>query len=245
MGTSFDDLNRPPPDLVLEIHRQYRQAGAEILETNSFGANVYKLAAHGLEDQLEAINAAAVALARQAAEDDPQLLIGGSVGPLGVRLAPYGRVRPEQAAAAYRRQIAALASAGVDLLIFETHTDLRELILAVETARAMIDLPILASMTYTRDDRSLLGDTPAEVARALDEAGADVIGANCSGGPAQLLRILQQMKQTAPERHLCLMPNAGWPERHGGRILYPATPEYFAEYARLFERLGAAVIGGG
>ena len=244
MGTCFDELNRARPDLVLEIHRLYRQAGAEILETNSFGANVYKLAAHGLEDQLEAINAAAVALARQAAEGDPQLLIGGSLGPLGVRLAPYGRVRPEQAASAYRRQIAALAGAGVDLLIIETQTDLRELLLAVETARGMTDLPILASMTYTRDDRTLLGDTPLEVARALDGAGVDVVGANCSGGPAQLMRLLQQMKQAAPDRPLSLMPNAGWPERHGGRILYAATPEYFSEHARLFRRLGAAVIGG-
>ncbi|HKY83475.1 MAG TPA: bifunctional homocysteine S-methyltransferase/methylenetetrahydrofolate reductase, partial [Anaerolineales bacterium] len=244
MGTCFDELNRARPDLVLEIHRQYRRAGAEILETNSFGANVYRLAAHGLEDHLEEINRAAVELARQAADGETQVLIGGSVGPLGVRLAPYGRVRAEQAASAYRRQIAALTTAGVDLLIFETHTDLRELVLAVETAHQMTDLPILASMTYTRDDRSLLGDGPFDVAKALDEAGADVIGANCSGGPAQLLRLLQQMQSAAPERRLSLMPNAGWPERHGGRILYAATPEYFADYARLFDRMGAAVIGG-
>ncbi len=244
MGTCFDELNRARPDLVLEIHRQYARAGAEILETNSFGANIYKLAAHGLEGHLEAINHAAVALARQAADGDAEVLIGGSIGPLGVRLAPYGRVLAEQAASAYRRQIAALADAGADLLIFETHTDLRELVLAVETARAMTDLPIVASMTYTRDDRSLLGDDPLDVARGLDAAGADAIGANCSGGPAQLLRILQQMRQAAPDRPLSLMPNAGWPERHGGRILYAATPEYFAEYARLFDRWGAAIIGG-
>jgi homocysteine S-methyltransferase len=158
--------------------------------------------------------------------------------------APYGRVRPEQAAAAYRRQIAALATAGVDLLIFETQTDLRELILAVETARAMTDLPIVASMTYTRDDRSLLGDTPPEIARALDATGADVIGANCSGGPAQLTRILRLMRRAAPGRPLSAMPNAGWPERHGGRILYAATPEYFGEHARLFRQMGAAIVGG-
>jgi len=243
MGTCFDELNRSQPDLVRAIHREYRLAGAALLETNTFGANPYKLAAHGLEDDLEAIVAAAVALARQAAEGDPDVRIGGSIGPLGVRLAPYGRVRPEQAAAAYRRQIDALAEAGVDLLVFETHTDLRELVLAVETARAACDLPILASMTYTRDDRSLLGDTPAAVARALGQAGADVVGANCSGGPAQMLRLAEQMR-SATDAPLALMPNAGWPERHGGRIMYAATPEYLGEFARQFAAMGAAIVGG-
>jgi homocysteine S-methyltransferase len=244
IGACFDDLSRSRPDLVLEIHRRYRRAGAEILETNTFGANPYKLATHGLEDELEAIVAAGVALARQAAGPDEQAWVGGSLGPLGIRLAPYGRVRPEQATGAYRRSIAALADAGVDLLIFETHTDLRELVLAVETARKICDVPILASMTYTRDDRSLLGDTPAQVVAALVAAGADAVGANCSGGPAQLLRILDAMRPAAADVPLAVMPNAGWPERHGGRILYAATPDYFAEYARSFRALGASIIGG-
>jgi homocysteine S-methyltransferase len=244
IGACFDDLSRTRPELVLGIHRRYRQAGAEILETNTFGANPYKLATHGLEDELEAIVAAGVALARQAAGEDEQVWVGGSLGPLGIRLAPYGRVRPEQAISAYHRSIEALTDAGVDLLIFETHTDLRELVLAVETARQMCGVPILASMTYTRDDRSLLGDTPAQVVAALAAAGADVVGANCSGGPAQLLRILDQMRPAATDVPLAVMPNAGWPERHGGRILYAATPQYFGEYARSFRALGASIIGG-
>jgi homocysteine S-methyltransferase len=244
MGTCFDELNLSQPALVAEVHRRYRAAGAELLETNTFGANPFKLEAHGLADRLQAIIAAAVRLARQAAEGDPQVMIGGSLGPLGVRLAPYGRVRREQAAEAYRRQIAALAEAGVDLLVFETQTDLRELALAVETARQVCDLPVLASMTYTRDDRSVLGDRPADVARALAAAGADVLGANCAGGPAQLLRVAREMDLAAPGSRLSLMPNAGWPERVGGRIMYAATPEYFGDYARLFRQIGAALIGG-
>ncbi len=244
IGTCFDDLNRTQPELVFEIHQQYLGAGAEILETNTFGANPYKLAAHGLESHLEEIITAAVGLARRAAGLRQGVWIAGSLGPLGIRLAPYGRVRPEQASAAYRRPIGELAAAGVDLLIFETHTDLRELVLAVETARRMCDLPILASMTYTRDDRSLLGDGPAQVVSALAAAGADVIGANCSGGPAQLLRILEQMRLSPSGLPLAVMPNAGWPERHGGRIMYAATPNYFADHARHFRALGAAIIGG-
>ena len=244
MGTCFDDLSRTRPELVLDIHRRYLRAGAEILESNTFGANPYKLAAHGLEERLEEIVHAAVGLARQAVDPGQVVWIGGSLGPLGIRLAPYGRVRPEQAVAAYRRPIAALIDAGVDLLVFETHTDLRELTLAVETARQMCDVPILASMTYTRDDRSLLGDGPGQVVAALMAADADVIGANCSGGPAQLLRILEQMRSASAGRPLAVMPNAGWPERHGGRIMYAATPDYYGEYARLFRAAGAAVIGG-
>jgi homocysteine S-methyltransferase len=239
----FDDLNRTRPDLVLEIHRRYLRAGAEILETNTFGANAYKLAFHGLEDRLDEIVRAAVAIAREAAAPSAGTWVGGSLGPLGVRLAPYGRVRPDQAAAAYRRSIGALVEAGVDLLILETHTDVRELVLAVQEARRLCDLPILASMTYTRDDRSLLGDDPRQVAAALAGAGADVVGANCSGGPAQLLRLLDQMAQ-ASDAPLAVMPNAGWPEHLGGRILYAATPDYFADYARHFRALGASIIGG-
>ena len=209
IDTCFDELNLTRPELVGGIHRDYVIAGARLIATHTFGANSFKLAAHGLENRLEDIHAAAVRLARQAAEQaGPTILVAGSVGPLGVRLAPFGRVRPEQAAAAFRRQVAALVGSGVDLLLFETHTDVRELSLAIETTRSMTDLPIVASMTYTRDDRTLLGDAPAQVCEALVRAGADVIGANCSGGPAQLLRVLQAMRRAAPQARFSIMPNA-------------------------------------
>jgi homocysteine S-methyltransferase len=191
------------------------------------------------------INIEAVSLARQAESDDGRgPLVAGSVGPLGVRLAPFGRVKPEQAYAAYREQIEALLEAGCDLILIETQNDLFEVREAVRAAKDLADVPVVASVTYTRDDRTLLGDSPRRAAELLAESGADVIGANCSSGPAQLLRVLRQMREAVPGAHLCVMPNAGWPERVSGRIMYPATPDYFGRYALAFCRAGAAVIGG-
>lgn len=241
----FDELNRTQPELVAGIHAEYLRAGAQIVETNSFGANRFKLAAHGLEAQVGVINAAAVELARQAIRSTGvQALVAGSVGPLGVRLAPFGRVKTAQAQQAYREQIAALAEAGADLIIVETQNDLYELQEAVRAVRSVCDLPLVASVTFTRDDRTLLGDSPRRVARLLLESGAEVIGANCSGGPAQLLRLVQQMRQVAPEVRLSVMPNAGWPEQVSGRIMYPATAGYFGEYAAAFAHAGASILGG-
>jgi methionine synthase I (cobalamin-dependent)/5,10-methylenetetrahydrofolate reductase len=241
----FDELNLTQPGLVREVHRAYLQAGAQIIETNTFGANRYKLAEHGLENRLEEINRAAVELARGEIEaSGSEALVAGSIGPLGVRLAPFGRVQPEQAYLAYYEQIAALIEAGVDLLIIETQNDLFEVREAVRAARAVSVLPIVATVTFTRDDRTLLGDTPRHAAQVLVECGADIIGANCSSGPAQLLRILKQMRAAAPEAHFSVMPNAGWPERVSGRIMYPATADYFADYAVAFCQAGASIVGG-
>lgn len=242
----FDELNLTRPALVADIHREYIEAGAQLIQTNTFGANRYKLAQHGLEDRLVEINRAGVDLARRVvlASFRP-VLIAGDVGPLGVRLAPFGRVQPEQARQAFCEQIEALANAGVDLLIFETMTDLYEIREAIAAARQVNpDLPVVASMTFTRDDRTLLGDSPIKIARELHAAGADVIGVNCSGGPNQILRILKQMRQAVPDGRFSVMPNAGWPEHVDGRIMYPASPDYFSEYALAFAKAGACLIGG-
>jgi homocysteine S-methyltransferase len=162
-----------------------------------------------------------------------------------VRLAPFGRVQPEQARQVFAEQIAALIEAGVDLLIIETMTDLYEVREAIAAARQINpDIPVVASMTFTRDDRTLLGDDPIKVARGIHQAGADVIGINCSGGPNQILRILKQMHLALPQARFSVMPNAGWPEQVGGRIMYPASPEYFGEYALAFWQAGASLIGG-
>jgi homocysteine S-methyltransferase len=242
----FDELNLSQPDVVSSIHLEYLQAGANILQTNTFGANRFKLARHSLQDKLQAINRAGVALAKQAAQQaDRPVFIAGDVGPLGVRLAPFGRVQLEDARQAFREQIAVLAEAGVDLILIETMTDLYEVIEAVKAAReAAPTLPVLASMTFTRDNRTLLGDSPAKVARGIHQAGADVIGINCSGGPNQLLNLLRQMKQAQPDAFYSVMPNAGWPEQVEGRIMYPAEPAYFGEYATSFWQAGANVLGG-
>jgi homocysteine S-methyltransferase len=243
--TCFDELNLKQPALVAEIHRAYIEAGAQLIVTNTFGANRFKLERHGLARRVGEINAAAVSLARRVvAASFKDVLIAGDVGPLGVRLAPYGRVRPEQANAAFREQIEALVESGVDALLLETMTDLNEISEAVRAAKAVTDLPVIATMTFTRDDRTLLGDSPARVAARLAELGADVLGVNCSGGPAQILRIISQMKQTAPQARLAVKPNAGWPEQVEGRIMYPAGPSYFGEYALAFAELGVHVMGG-
>jgi homocysteine S-methyltransferase len=200
---------------------------------------------HGLEEQVTQINRAGVELVQRVqVATFRDILIAGDVGPLGVRLAPYGRVQLEDAETAFAEQIQALIAAGVDLLILETFSDLYELIAAVRAARQVSGVPVVASMTFTRDDLTLLGDSPAKVARLLAENDVDVIGANCSGGPAQIWRILRQMHQAVPSARFSVMPNAGWPEQVGGRIMYPANSEYFGEYALAFCEAGASVVGG-
>jgi len=242
---SLDALNIEDPGLVAELHRAYIEAGAQVIYTNTFGANQYKLSEHGLEDQIAAINRAGVELAQRVVlASFKDVLIAGDVGPLGVRLAPYGRVQIEGARAAFEEQISTLVEAGVDLIVLETFSDLYEIREAIAAARSVSDLPVVASMTFTRDDRTLLGDTPAKVARTLQESGADVIGANCSGGPAQLWRILKQMRRIVPDLPFVIKPNAGWPEQVGGRVMYSAGPDYFADYAKAFTEVGVSIVGG-
>jgi homocysteine S-methyltransferase len=248
----FDELNLTKPSAVAEIHRAYIEAGAQLIITNTFGANRFKLAKHGLEDHVVQINRASVDLAKRVvAASFKDVLVAGDVGPLGVRIAPFGRVQPEQARAAFAEQIKALAEAGADLIVIETFSDLYEIREAIRAAQDIgashaSPLPIVASVTFTRDDRTVLGDDPTKVARMLKEAGVDVIGVNCSGGPAQLLRILKHMVQGVPDRSVkfWVKPNAGWPEQVGGRIMYPADADYFGEYALSFREAGACIVGG-
>ncbi len=247
IDSCFDLLNLDDPDVVTDVHRRYIEVGAEIIETNTFSANIYKLSKCDMQDQCAEINRAGVELARQAIEASPRdnVYVAGSVGPLGVRLAPFGRTTAEEAHDAFAIQARALIDAGADLLIFETFSDLQEIITAIRAARAYdADIPIVAQMTFNRDDRTLLGDIPAQVARELNATGADVIGVNCSGGPAQLLRILQQMRRAVPDARFSVLPNAGWPENVGGRVMYSATPDYFSEYALAFHDAGASIVGG-
>jgi methionine synthase / methylenetetrahydrofolate reductase(NADPH) len=256
----FDELNLTDPARVADVHRQYIDAGAQIILTNTFGANRYKLHKHGLDDKTAQINQAAVALARRVVDASfKPVLVAGDVGPLGVRIAPYGRVQAHEVRAAFVEQI--LSFEGVDLIVIETMTDLYEIHEAIAAAKEVApQTPVVATMTFTRDDRTLLGDDPAKVAVALRDAGADVIGVNCSGGPAQLIRILREMRRavwtpasadvgTSSETlhsrpYLWVKPNAGWPEHVGGRVMYAAAPEYFRDYALEFWKAGANVIGG-
>jgi homocysteine S-methyltransferase len=253
----FESLNLTRPDLVSDIHRAYLAAGADIIETNTFGANRFKLAEHNLTAQVAEINAAGVQLARQAVESAGRTaFVAGSIGPLGVRLAPTGPLTPEEARAAFREQVTALCQAGADALILETFGDLAEIQQAIRAAQAVCDLPIIAQMTFTLDARTPLGHTPEAVALALSEMGVAVVGANCSVGPARVLPVIEAMRAAMEaiasaelEAHrklpfLSAQPNAGWPEAAAGRIMYPATPEYFGDYARRFVVAGATIVGG-
>ena len=241
----FDELNISNPAVVAEVHREYIEAGAQIILSNTFSANRYKLEKFGLQDKLVEINSAGVELARRvAAASFKDLFIAGDIGPLGVRLAPFGRVQVEDALTAYGEQVRALSAAQVDLIVIETIADLYEARAAVQAARENCTVPVSISVTFTRDGRTILGDTPEKAARILAETGADVIGVNCSGGPAQLLRILGQMKQAVPHMKFWVKPNAGWPEQVNGRIMYPADPDYFGDYALSFRAAGATIVGG-
>ena len=246
----FDALNVRNPALVADIHRSYIDAGADIIETNSFGANRFKLAEHGLEEQVAELNQTAVSVARRAiAGSFKPVLLAGSVGPLGVRLAPLGRVSVEEAYAAFTEQIGALLSAapqGVDLLIIETMSNELEVETAVSAARALDpDIPIVTNMTFSRDDRTLLGRKPDDIAARLAALDVDAIGVNCSGGPAQVLRLISVIRQVAPQMPIAAVPNAGFPEQLArGRVMYPATPAYFGDYARAFVAAGASLVGG-
>lgn len=246
---SFESINLQQPTLVADIHRRYLQAGADILETNTFSANRYKLTEYGLQNQVSHINTTAVAIARQAIEQSGKpALLAGSVGPLGVQLAPLGRVSLAEAEIAFREQIEALLSGpeGVDLLLLETMSDLYEVQTAVAAARALSpNIPIIATMTFTRDDHTLLGNTADAIAHKLSTLDIDAIGVNCSGGPAQVLRLVMIMRQIAPDMPIAAMPNAGWPEfTAGGRVLYPATAAYFADFAIKLVAAGVNIVGG-
>jgi homocysteine S-methyltransferase len=237
----YDELNLTDPRLILSIHEEYLQAGAEILETNTFGANRFRLARHSLAGKVAEINAAGVQLARQAADHLKEkqagdAWVGGSIGPLGVRLEPLGKTGLDEAREAFSEQIAALAAAGADLLIIETMPALNEahqaLIAAHETAP---DLPVLVMVT--------VGSSPAQAAALLTEWGADAIGVNCSTGPATVLTAIEAMRG-ATDLPLAAMPNAGMPRAVEGRNIYLCSPEYMASFARKAILAGAQVVGG-
>jgi homocysteine S-methyltransferase len=240
----FDELNLTEPSLVQRIHREYIRAGAELIETNTYGANRFKLAPYGLEDRVRDINFRAVKLAREAREECGEpVFLAGAIGPLGQTIAPVGTVTPEEAQSAFREQADALLEAGADLIVLETFGDLQELREAIVAVQATCDLPIVAQVSLTDDGRLLTGEGPADVARLLASFQVDVIGVNCGVGPQSTLDAVRQMAlplfaQTSA------MPNAGAPSRQEGRYLYFSTPEYFAEYTRRFVDAGVRLIGG-
>jgi homocysteine S-methyltransferase len=243
----FDAMNVDDPEIVVSVHKAYIAAGSDLIETNTFGANRIKLGAMGRAQNVELYNRRAVELARLAiAESDrDDVYIVGSVGPLGVGIHPYGRIAQDEARDIYHEQLAALIGAGVDAIQFETFNEHRELLLAIEVARDISSMiPIIAQTTFYREQLTYSGYPPARVANDLHKSGADVIGVNCGSGPAGLAQILRQMRHAIPDATYSVMPNAGFPEAVDGRVLFPATAEYFADYANTFIGIGATIIGG-
>ena len=242
----FDAMNLDSPGIVRGIHQAYLEAGAELIATNTFGANPFKLAGAGKADKLAQINQTGVQLAREAcAQRGAPTYVAGSVGPLGVGIAPFGAVSQADARSAFTQQLAALLEAGVDLIQFETFREHKELLLAVAVLRELSPtVPILAQATFFHENLSYAGYPPARVANDLERAGVDVIGVNCGSGPAGITEVLRQMRYALPDALFSAMPNAGFPEVVGGRILYPASADYFADFAASAVELGAVVVGG-
>jgi homocysteine S-methyltransferase len=241
LNRCFDELNLTHPDLVSAIHREYLDAGADVIETNTFGANRYRLLSFGLADDLARINEEGAAIARRAAGD--RAWVAGSIGPLGVRIEPWGRTSLDEAAEAFRDQARALESGGVDLFILETFLDVNELAAAVEALRSVSHLPIVAQLTTGEDGHTLDGTPPESFVPLIERAGADVVGVNCSVGPAAMLETIEAMARVSGVR-LSAQPNAGRPREVDGRNLYLSSPEYMASYARRFANAGVRLVGG-
>jgi len=241
LNVCYDELNLKQPKLIQEVHEAYVRAGAELIETNTFGANPKKLASYGLADDTEKINTAAARLARAAAGDRVSVL--GAVGPLGVRIEPFGPTSREEAFTFFRRQVDGLLTGGVDGFILETFSDLDEIHAALRAVRSACDLPAITQMTIGTDGLTHYGTDPETFAKQLAEWGADVIGVNCSVGPAGVLEAVERIVK-ATDRPISAVPNAGLPKDVGDRQIYLASPEYMASYARRMIEAGARFVGG-
>ena len=226
----YDELNLSQPDLIRDLHHEYMQAGAEIIETNTFGGNSFRLARHSMENRVREINLAGGRLAREAAKSFG-VWVAGSVGPLGVRIEPLGKTSFEEARAAFREQIAALVEGGVDLLMLETFGYVEELHQAILAARDVNPkIPVVAHVTIDEDGNCLDGSTPESFTPRIEAWGADVIGCNCSVGPVAMLDVIERVR--ALTSLPLAQPNAGMPRSVEGRNIYLCSPEYMASYAR-------------
>ncbi|MBZ5687241.1 MAG: bifunctional homocysteine S-methyltransferase/methylenetetrahydrofolate reductase [Acidobacteriia bacterium] len=243
INRSYDELNLSQPDLIRGIHHDYLQAGAEIIETNTFGANSFRLGRHSLADKVQDVNRAGARLAREAAKSF-DVWVAGSVGPLGTRIEPLGKTSFQEARDAFREQIEALADGGVDLLILETFGYLEEIHQAMLAARDVApSLPLVAQVTIDEDGNCLDGSDPETFAPKLAEWGADVIGCNCSVGPVAMLGAIERVR-AATSLPLSAQPNAGIPRSVEGRNIYLCSPEYMANYALQFVAAGVRLVGG-
>ena len=246
----FDALCQSDPALVRRVHADYVAAGAQVIETNTFGANALRLEAQDLADQVRGINLAGARIAREVADEagrassgGRRVWVAGSVGPLGVTLAPVGALRRSEARAAFAEQIGALTEGGVDLILIETMGDLAEASVALDAARAACELPVMVLLTFGEEGRTASGHSPEEVLRSLEAAGADIVGANCSTGPGPMLEVVARMAAVASVP-VAAMPNAGLPQIAGDRFLYTASPAWMAAQGERMLAAGVRVVGG-
>ena len=241
LNQSFDELNLKQPDLVAEVHQAYVRAGADVIESNTFGANRVKLAAFGLGDRVPVLNTQGARIARHAARE--QAYVAGAMGPLGIRIEPWGKTGVDEAEEIFREQARALLEGGVDLFILETFRDVNEIGAAIRAVRGLCDRPIVAQVTTEEDGNSLDGVAPETFVPELERLGAHVVGVNCSVGPAAMLETVERMAHVATVR-LSAQPNAGRPREVEGRNIYLCSPEYMASYARRFINNGVRLVGG-
>src|SRR5436190_2618762 len=241
INKSFDALNITQPDLVARVHQEYVWAGADIIETNTFGANRIKLASFGLADTLHAINEQGARIARQAAGD--RAYVAGAIGPLGIRIEPWGKTGVDEAREFFREQAQALVDGGVHLLVLETFRDLNEIGAAIEAVRSICDLPVVAQMSTEEDGSTMDGTPPERFAPELERRGATLVGVNCAVGPAPMLDTIERIAEVTHVR-LSAQPNAGKPRDVEGRNIYLCSPEYMSSYARRFVQHRVRIVGG-
>lgn len=237
----YDELNLSRPELIGSIHEEYVRSGAKVLETNTYGANRFKLKSHNLLDQMGEINRKGVELAREAAGDE--VYVAGSMGPSGLEIEPWGDTTLEDVFEGYAEQAAMLKQAEVDLFILETFQDIREMEQAIRAIKSVSDLPVVAMMTVGEDGKTRYGVDLEDVTAVLTKSEASVIGLNCTVGPKPMLDFVEQMGRLT-DKPLCLMPNAGRPQYTDGRMIYMSTPEYFSVYTKRFIDKGVRVLGG-
>src|SRR4030042_114171 len=238
-GHAPEELNLTDPEKVLAVHCGYVNAGSEIILTNTFGGNRFRLEKYGLGDMVYEIGRRASEIAREAGD----VFVAGSIGPTGEFFAPVGKLTAEEAREAFAEQARGLADGGADLLVLETMSDLKEVEAAVQGARQTTDLPLVCTMTFQQRLHTVMGVTPSQAVAALTEWGIAAVGANCGTGPQEVEQVLAQMKETAPQAMRAAKPNAGVPRLVQGRTEFDATPQLMAEYAARFARLGVTIIG--
>ena len=242
INTCFDELNLTNPDIVREVHRDYVNAGADVIETNTYGANRYKLGPHGLETKVYEVNLSGARLAKNIAKD--RVLVAGSVGPLGVQIEPLGKLSYDETKDVFKEQIKGLLDGGVDLMILETFSNIPELVQAIRAVRELNSgIPLIAQVTITDEGTLPSGGKLETFVSGVSSLAVDAIGMNCSVGPKSMLEALETLKPLT-SLPLSVQPNAGLPLNVGGRNLYMTSPEYMAEYAKRFIQTGAAIVGG-